>query len=118
VSALAVLGAILNAWVLTVHTTSVILKSLHAGGDGIVICHQGGLKYLDQTGTTGKKSTPEKNCPICSGVAALHLGIVSPPMLHIAPAERHGFEIYALDAEIVVDHRPQQIFNRGPPLLT
>jgi hypothetical protein len=43
VSALAILGALLNAWVLTVHTTSTILAQLHStSGDAVVICHQGG----------------------------------------------------------------------------
>ena len=83
----------------------------------IVICHQGDLKHLAD-GTTGKKPVPEKSCPICSGLASLHLGIISQPVFDLGSTAKTGFDVGTNGAELVVDHRPCRILNRGPPLLT
>ena len=118
VGALAVLGALLNVWVLTIHITSVALTQLHVGGSDIVICQKGGLKYVVGLGAPGEKTAPGKNCPICSGLAALNISIVSDTSLQIAPIARNVTdEISETRDELVADHSPQQILNRGPPLL-
>ena len=111
------MGAVLNAWVLTVHITSVMLTQLGASGGGIVICHQGGTKHVPLAATTDEKHAPKKDCPICSGQAALHIGVLHEPLLHIVPAARERSELGEILSELVVDHRPLTILNRGPPLL-
>ncbi|MBY0560269.1 DUF2946 family protein [Hyphomicrobium sp.] len=116
-SALAILGAILNAWVLTVHITSVAVTQLEPSGGNIVICHKGSLKYLADEGTPGEKPEPQKSCPICSGLASLDIGIASEPSLHVAPVALGHIQIGSTSTELVADHRPEQILNRGPPLL-
>ncbi|WP_339085703.1 hypothetical protein [Hyphomicrobium sp. ghe19] len=115
VSALAVLGAILNAWVLTVHITSVAVTQLEQSGGDIVICHKGSLKYFADVGTPGEKPESQKSCPICSGLASLDIGMASEPSLHVAPVALGHIQIGSTCAELVADHRPEQIFNRGPP---
>jgi len=117
VSALAILGALLNAWVLTVHTTSTILAQLHStSGDAVVICHQGGKTEGQGTTTPDKKPAQNKSCPICSGLASLHLAIVSQPLL-LTSAPSRGATVFSTYSALVLDHRPRQILNRGPPLL-
>jgi hypothetical protein len=116
VSALAVLGAVLNVWVLTVHATSLILNQLHANSE--VSCHQGVPKIADDLGTGRTKPTPAKSCPICTGLASLHLGIISQPVLDVGSTAETGLDDGTTEAELVVDHRPRRILNRGPPLLT
>jgi hypothetical protein len=117
VSALAILGALLNAWVLTVHTTSVILAQLHStGGDAVVICHQGGGTQAQGTTTPDKRPASNKNCPICSGLASLHLAVFSQPLLLTASTLR-GAAVVSADTALVLDLRPREILNRGPPLL-
>lgn len=116
-SALAILGSLLNAWVLTVHTTSVILAQLHStSGSAVVICHQGGGAQGHGTNTPDKRPAQNKSCPICSGLASLHLAIVSQPLaLTAAPAR--GATVVSTYPALVLDHRPREILNRGPPLL-
>jgi hypothetical protein len=117
VSALAILGALLNVWVLTGHTTSVILAQLHStSGDAVVICHQGGKTEGQGTSTPDKRPAQNKSCPICSGLASLHLAIVSQPLLLTASTSR-GATVVIAYAALVLDHRPREILNRGPPLL-
>ncbi|MGO4685006.1 DUF2946 family protein [Hyphomicrobium sp. 2TAF46] len=117
VGALAVLGALLNAWVLTVHITSVALAQLQPSAGDIVICHKGSLKYVADTGAPDEKPASQKSCPICSGLAALDFGIASEPLLHVAPMAVGGVQISNTSDELVADHRPEQILNRGPPRL-
>ncbi|MBS0239355.1 MAG: hypothetical protein JSR89_13105 [Proteobacteria bacterium] len=115
--ALAVLGAILNAWVLTVHITSVALTQLQPIAGDIVICHKGSLEYVADAGAPDEKPASPKNCPICSGLATFDVGLVSEQSLQIAPIARSSVEISETRAELVADHRPHQILNRGPPLV-
>ncbi|RUP08252.1 DUF2946 family protein [Hyphomicrobium sp.] len=114
-TALAILGAVLNAWVLTVHIASMALAQLHPSGGEIVICHKGSLKYIADVGTPGEKPASQKSCPICSGLAALDIGIASEPSLHVAPVTIGGVQLGNTSVELVADHRPEQILNRGPP---
>jgi hypothetical protein len=116
VSALAILGALLNAWVLTFHTTSVILAQLHStGGSAVVICHQGGA--TKGTTTPDKSPAQNKSCPICSGLASLHLAVFGQPLLLTALTSR-GTTIPGTNFALILDHSPLRILNRGPPLLT
>jgi hypothetical protein len=94
-----------------------MLTQLGANGGGIVICHQGGTKYVQLPGAADEKQAPKKDCPICSGQAALHFGVLQEPLLHIAPAALGRSEVDEIYLELVVDHRPLTILNRGPPLL-
>lgn len=115
VGALAVFGALLNAWVLTLHITSVALKHLHAMNGGTVICHEGRTKYVQISEAAHNKHSPTKECPICSGMASLPIVIVSEPQLHVAPIAVRGVEIAQIHVALVADHRPLKILNRGPP---
>lgn len=117
VGALAVLGALLNVWVLAVHITSVGLAQLHADGGGIVICHQGGFKYVSDLGLGGDKPSSKKRCPICSGLAALHIGVVNEPAVHVSLPAGHATAISEIGIAVTIDRRLQQILNRGPPVL-
>ena len=114
----AVLGAILNAWVLTVHLTSMALIAMKADGDGIVICRQGGVTpHADFLGEREKRH-PAKRCPICSGFAALNLGVLGQSGLHVALlAAPMAVPSVTTVAPRVVDSRLQRILNRGPPAL-
>jgi hypothetical protein len=117
IGALAVLGALLNVWVLTVHITSVALTQLRADGDGVVICHQGGFKYVADLGLGGTKPSSKKHCPICSGLAALHIGVVNEPGVHISLPAGRAMAISEIGGgAVTVDRRLQRILNRGPPL--
>jgi hypothetical protein len=117
-SALAIMGALLNAWVLTVHTKSVILSGFHAKVDGLVACHSGGAKSAEAADTRDKSpASPRKTCPICSGLASLHIGVLAQPLLLVA-SDTRGATILATRAELAVDHRPHRTLNRGPPLLS
>ena len=115
VGALAILGALLNAWVLTVHVTSVALTRMHASGGGIAICHQGEIKYVFLP-DAGEKPISKKSCPICSGLASLHIGIINEPSLQTVRLGLVRFERPNQVYDVVTDHRPRQIYNRGPPL--
>lgn len=114
VGALAILGAFLNAWVLTLHITSAALIKLHAIG-GIAICHHGDIKYVFFP-DAGEKPVSKKGCPVCSGLANLDAGTVSEPSLYVAPPASVCLRSEYLSHDLVVDHRPRQTLNRGPPL--
>ncbi|MFT3730649.1 MAG: hypothetical protein QM780_04365 [Hyphomicrobium sp.] len=115
IGALAILGAILNAWVFSVHVASTALTSLGADHGFVVVCGQGGTVTLADLGIAGEKPLSKKHCPICSGLASLHVGILSEPGFEIArflaPA------LIRSDAIVmrVIDRRPRELFNRGPP---
>ena len=113
--ALAILSALMNAWILTVHTRSVLFAQLGTRGDGVIICHQGSLDG-DAPVQPGKKS-PENECPICSGLGSLHLAIAGEPLVLPGPSS-HRVEVRVAHATQVADHRPRQTLNRGPPLVS
>jgi Protein of unknown function (DUF2946) len=117
IGALAIFGALLNVWVITVHIRSVLLMELGARGDGVVICRQGGTLDRAVPDQSDKKSAPDKQCAICSGLASLHLAVMSPPSVLAAPCP-DDLEVWAVHAALVADHRPRQTLNRGPPLLS
>lgn len=115
---IAVLGAMLNAWVLTVHLTSVTLSGMKANGDGVLICRQGGVTTLVDLRGESEKRRPEKRCPICSGFAALQLGVLAEPGLHVALLTAPmAVPSDTTVAPRVVDRRLQRILNRGPPVV-
>jgi hypothetical protein len=117
VCALAILGALLNVWVLTIHTTSVFLAQLHStSGSAAVICHQGGSAQDQGAATPDKRPVQNKSCPICSGLASLQLAVVGQPLLLTATTSR-GTTIVVAYAALDLDRRPRKILNRGPPLL-
>jgi hypothetical protein len=115
VCALAILGTLLNAWVLVQHTRSIILASVFATSDNFVICHQGmgdrGTKPADHQRSSGK------TCPICSGYASFDPGLITQladlvdPDAQLPPAPN-------VNDALLVDLRLHRIFNRGPPRLS
>ncbi|MBS0232114.1 MAG: hypothetical protein JSR99_01365 [Proteobacteria bacterium] len=110
-------GALLNVWVLTVHVTSVALTQLRADGGGVVICHQGSLKYLADADLGSSKLPSKKQCPICSGLAALHVGVISELAMDVLLPTLFEVDVPDVGRVDVADRRLQQIFNRGPPRL-
>lgn len=115
VGAVAIFAALLNVWVLTVHVTSMALTQLRADGGRVVICHQGTLKYLADADLGSSKLPSKKQCPICSGLTALHVGVIDEPAMDVSRPAR--FEVGLPDFSKVDagDRRLQQVFNRGPP---
>jgi hypothetical protein len=111
ISALAIAGALLNAWVFTVHTTAMArAKTVTIAGMTVVICQ------ADQdAGSSNKPSIPGKNCPICSGLAAFHIAVLTSIML-LAVTQPRAVNSFGAFAALFLDHRPLRIFNRGPPL--
>jgi len=115
VGALALLGAVLNVWVLTLHITSTALASLRADGMDIVICHQGGVISIADFGSENPAPSSKKHCPICSGLATLHFGILHEPDLSIARGIVPVTTAIGIVAARIGDRLPQQTLNRGPP---
>lgn len=113
--ALAVLGALVNVWVLAVHLTSVSLTAMHAGDARVAFCHQGVMTYVPVPGD--EKGTSPNHCPVCSGLTSLHLAIAGSTGLLLAPATVAGSKVDSGLAELAADRRLLEIFNRGPPLL-
>jgi hypothetical protein len=117
IGALAVLGAVLNVGVMAVHITSVTLAYLGAGGEGIVICHQGSLTSINDT--KSPLPTSKKRCPICSGLTTLHLGVGGgPPDLVLASSAASAAEISDSSRALIAGRLLHRIFNRGPPIRT
>lgn len=114
VGALAVLGAVLQAWVLPIHLTSLAVKSLHADGGRVVICHQRGATTITPGAEAGKPFS-KKHCPVCSGLAALHFGVLGEGGIVLALREMPTTAVSAAVATRVIDRSPVRIFNRGPP---
>lgn len=113
VCALAILGALLNAWVLVQHTRSVVLASVFA--TSVVICYQGigerGSKPSDH------QPSPGKACPICSGFASFDPGLIGQVVELIEPDAQAPPASTVNDASLV-DLRLHRILNRGPPQLS
>lgn len=114
---LAILGAGLNAWVLTVHLTAMALAGLQTADGGIVICRQGGGKII--VGSSGEADKPKRNssCPICSGMAALHFGIIDEPSSNLAGVQVSAAIVADTRVSLIADHRLHEVLNRGPPRL-
>jgi hypothetical protein len=115
VGALALFGAVLNAWVMTVHITSMGLISIHADGAAVVICHRGGVTSVADFESGSSTPLPKKHCPICSGLATLHFGILNDPVLDIATGVQPATAATAIATVRTGDRRPRQTLNRGPP---
>lgn len=115
VGALAVLGAVLHAWVLPIHLTSLAVKSLQADGGRVVICHQRGTTTIAAAGAEVGKPLSKKDCPVCSGLAALHFGVLGEGGIVLALREMPTTAVSAAVATRVIDRSPVRIFNRGPP---
>ncbi|MBS0251984.1 MAG: hypothetical protein JSR78_13070 [Proteobacteria bacterium] len=110
VSALAILGAALNAWVLSVHLTSVALTSMRAD---VVICGQKRAATAPWSGDG--KSIPRNHCPICSGLAVLHIGVLTDAGLGIPSRTAPMLVVSETMVAYVLDRRPDRLLNRGPP---
>lgn len=118
VGALAILGALLNAWALAVHTASAASIELHAKTDGMVICHRGGFITVADPDGGGSKPPTKKRCPICSGVASLHIGVLNEPAV-LTPVLAGASDIVSdFEHAEALDRRLQRILNRGPPRLS
>jgi hypothetical protein len=113
VSALAILGAALNAWILAGHVTSVALMSMQA--DDIVICSQKGAERAPTS--DDDNSGPRRHCPICSGLAVLHLGVLNDPGINVPLRAASMSLVSERRAPHVLDRRPDRLLNRGPPYL-
>lgn len=117
VGALAILGALLNVWVLTVHVTSVTLTHLRADGGGVLICHQGGFRFIADTDEGGGRQPSRPRCPICSGMAVLHVAVIGNPALNLFLPSTPATVVSDAGLPNVADRRLLQILNRGPPRL-
>jgi hypothetical protein len=117
VGALAILGAVLNAWLLTVHTTSMALTAFDASGSEIVICRQGSITTIVAPGTGRTRPASKTHCPICSGLAALHFGVIAKPGVEIARNSLPDALASVATVASTTDRRPYRILNRGPPSL-
>jgi hypothetical protein len=115
VGALAVLGAVLHAWVLPIHLTSLAVKSLQADGDRVAICHQRGATTIAGHGAEAGKPLSKKHCPVCSGLAALHFGVLGEGGIVLALREMQTTAVSAAVVTRVIDRSPVRILNRGPP---
>jgi hypothetical protein len=115
IGALALLGAIVNVCVLTVHITSVALTSVGADGEGLIICHKNGITLVTDARNDGATPSSKKRCPICSGLATLHLGVMGEAGFHTAVLGSEATAIASIIHARIVDRRLQQILNRGPP---
>ena len=113
--ALAILSALMNAWILMVHTRSVLVAQLGTRGDGVIICHQG--SHDGDAPAQPRKKSPENECPICSGLSSLHLAMTGEPLVLPGPSS-HRIVVRVAYATQVADHRPRQTLNRGPPLVS
>lgn len=114
-SAVAICGALLNAWVLTGHLTATALAELHAFGGGIPICRQSGIAYVpNDAGKTGKPA-PGKGCPICTGLAALHLAVIDEPVQLAVRRAVPTSTTTEANLSVVSGHRLHAVLNRGPP---
>jgi Protein of unknown function (DUF2946) len=108
---LALLGVLVNVWVLTLHTTSQALAGLGAPD---VHCsgHESGHNHHGHQPAPGKPST----CPICSGLAALHLAVPAPETLLALPESAEA-DVPEMRASAVCGQRLIRVGNRGPPVL-
>lgn len=118
IGALAILGALLNAWALAIHTASAASIELRAKADGIIICHRGGFVTVADLDGGGSKPPTKKRCPICSGAASLHVGVLDEPAL-LTPVPAGASDVVAgFESAAALDRRLQRILNRGPPRLS
>jgi hypothetical protein len=85
-------------------------KTLTIAGITVVIC-QG-----DQdSDSSNKSSAPGRSCPICSGLAAFDVAVLTSILL-LAAARLGAVDGYDGFVALFLDHRPLRISNRGPPL--
>jgi hypothetical protein len=108
---LAISGASVNAWVLTVHLTTMAVAALRSG-DTVVICRSGAIAGLNGE---AEKPARKNGCPVCSGTAALHFGIIDEPKLLLAPVQISTAYVADVSPTLAVDHRLHEVLNRGPP---
>ena len=112
VTMLAIAGSLLNAWVLTGHTISVVSRQLSStGAVGIADCRHHGAPSQG----TGHPAQ-DKGCPICSGLVALDLALLGKTIPLTRPSPQASV-VETSRLASVVDHRPTRILNRGPPLV-
>jgi hypothetical protein len=109
---LAILGVLANVCVLALHTASQASASL-GGSDVICAAHMAGPVGHDSHKPQPAKPIP---CPICSGLATLHLALLIPEIDLIPPRPAvleaiDGFE------PVVGFSRMIGVGNRGPPAL-
>lgn len=115
IGALAILGALLNAWALAIHTASAASIELRAKTDGIVICHRGGFITVAGLDGGGSKPPAKKRCPICSGVASLNIGVLNEPAVLTPELAGASDVVSEFENAGALDRRLQRILNRGPP---
>ncbi len=119
VSTLAIVSVLFHALILAIHTASSFLALPHiaaADPDAIVICRAGHTAAAPATPIPDKAPAPKTSCPICLGLAAMELAVLGEPIILAAPAS-HGVVLPDDRATFVLDHRPLELFSRGPPLL-
>lgn len=110
---LAVIGVCVNVWVLALHAASQALADPSLAG---VICSS---HAIADTGSGGERQpSPSKvpDCPICSGLGALHLALLAPEIVFAV----HAKAATRIDApRHTIGHvwRLHGVGNRGPPVL-
>lgn len=130
-SALAIASVLVNALILTVHATSSFALSQSpppaslsrpaliggVGPDALVICKGDHAALAQERGAPEKPPADKTSCPICLGMAAMQLAVLSEPV-ELVQRMRHGTALPETYAVFILDHRPLETVNRGPPLLT
>lgn len=118
-STLAIVSVLFHALILAIHTSSSVLALPHvaaADPDAIVICRADHTAAAPATYIPDKTPTRKTSCPICLGLAAMQFAVLSEPITLAAPAS-HGVALPDGHAAFILDHRPLELFSRGPPLL-
>jgi hypothetical protein len=122
VGAVALIGMLQHVWILALHTTSPLLaqfgstNALQAADQEDCPEHRHAAAHQGHDDTSGGDDKPKTSCPICLGIASLHLAVLNQPAIPPRPEVRKT----ALVTELSEDEPPQhslKIRNRGPPLL-
>src|SRR5262249_22801482 len=110
--ALALLGMAFYAVLVPWHTVSQASPQL-LQSKLVAPCHE----TMARGSSTPKPDKPTTKCPICNGLAALHIA-VSVPACHILPRVIQSKAVLAATEDSVADITARRPQSRGPPLST
>jgi Protein of unknown function (DUF2946) len=122
IGAIALVSVLQHAWLLALHTTSPLITlldadSAHQAGDpDICSGHQQRGTHQERDDAPGDDQGSKTSCPICLGLASLHLAVLNSWDLP-ARSETGNSVLQADLREDAPAPLPLKIRNRGPPLL-
>jgi Protein of unknown function (DUF2946) len=113
----ALLGLVIHAWLFANHLASHVKAAVTSRAPAIEICHGDATATIADPFDDGApaKGNSDEQCPICEGLATLHIGIpVNISSLPFVP-QRLSKLAFRDDARRAVSDRLTPN-NRGPPL--